>query len=44
MPLRIHVETLHDQTRYTDAQVQLATRIAHALRRGRLVLCEPPRR
>jgi hypothetical protein len=43
MPPRIHVETLHDRTRYTDAQVQRATRIARALRRGRLVLCEPPR-
>jgi hypothetical protein len=42
MPPQIHVETLHDQKRYTVAELELATRIAHALRRGRLVLCEPP--
>jgi hypothetical protein len=40
----IRVETLHDPARYTSAQVECATRIAHVLGRGRLVLCEPPRR
>jgi hypothetical protein len=37
------VETLHDPARYSFAQIERATRIAHALRRGRLLLCEPPR-
>jgi len=37
------IETLHDPARYSFAQMERATRIAHALRRGRLVLCEPPR-
>jgi hypothetical protein len=40
----IRVETLHDPAGYTSAQVERAARIAHALARGRLVLCEPPRR
>jgi hypothetical protein len=40
----IRVETLHDPLRYTSAQVERAAQIAEALGRGRLVLCEPPRR
>ena len=42
MSAPIHVETLHDPARYTSAQVECAAQIAHALGRGRLVLCEPP--
>ena len=41
-PLR--VDTLRHPASYTPAQLDRATRIAHALGRGRLVLCEPPQR
>ncbi|MDA0162600.1 hypothetical protein OM076_20165 [Solirubrobacter ginsenosidimutans] len=43
MSAPIRVETLKDPAHYTSAQVERAKRIAHALARGRLVLCEPPR-
>lgn len=39
-----HVETLHDPKRYTSAQIDLACAVAHLLKRGKFVLCEPPRR
>jgi hypothetical protein len=42
MEPHIHLETLHDPTRYSFAQVQRAKRIAYVLGRGRLVLCEAP--
>jgi hypothetical protein len=38
----VHVELLHNPLRYTHAQVELACRIAAALRRGKLVLVQPP--
>jgi hypothetical protein len=40
----IRVETLEDPLRYTPAQIELASRIAERLGRGRLVLCETPGR
>jgi hypothetical protein len=42
MSSRILVETLQHPARYTPAQLERATQIAETLRRGRLVLCEPP--
>jgi hypothetical protein len=42
MEPHVHLETLHDPARYSFAQVHRARRIAYALGRGRLVLCEPP--
>ena len=40
----VHIETLHSPVRYTYAQVELACQIARLLNRGKLVLCDPPRR
>ncbi len=39
-----HIETLQNPVRYTDAQLDKASAIAHVLNRGKFVLCEPPRR
>jgi hypothetical protein len=39
-----HIVTLHNPTRYTSAQIDRAVAVAHHLRRGQFVLCEPPRR
>lgn len=39
-----HVETVDDPLRYSVAQIERACRIAHALRRGRLILAERPAR
>jgi hypothetical protein len=39
----VHLEMLHHPTRYTPAQIELASRCAAALNRGKLVVCEPPR-
>ena len=40
----VHIETLHNPTRYTHAQIEKACTIASLLNRGKLVLVEPPRR
>jgi hypothetical protein len=40
----VHIETLHNPTRYTHAQIEKACTIAALLNRGKLVLVEPPRR
>ena len=42
MEPRIRIETIQDAAHYSFAQVERAKRIAHALGRGPLVLCEPP--
>ena len=39
-----HIVTLHHPVRYTTAQIDRATRVAHLLGRGQFVLCEAPRR
>jgi hypothetical protein len=39
----VHIETLHNPTRYTYAQIETACAIAQLLRRGKLVLVESPR-
>ena len=44
MEHEIRVETLRHPASYTSAQLKCATAIAQALRRGQLVLCEPPQR
>lgn len=44
MPSPIHVETIHHPDRYTRSQLSSALQVAQKLSRGRLVLCEPPRR
>lgn len=38
----VHVETLHNPVHYSGAQIENACRLAGALKRGRLVLCERP--
>ena len=40
----VHLETLQSPVRYTTAQLERACALAHLLKRGRFVLCEPPRR
>jgi hypothetical protein len=40
----VHIETLHKPQEYTEFQLEIACRVAGWLARGRLVLCEPPRR
>jgi hypothetical protein len=40
----VHLETLQSPVRYTAAQLDRACAIAFVLKRGRFVLCEPPRR
>lgn len=40
----VHVETIHNPKRYTTAQIDQAVAVAHLLQRGKLVLCEAPRR
>jgi hypothetical protein len=40
----VHIETLHNPTRYTHAQIERACTIASMLNRGKFVLVEPPRR
>jgi hypothetical protein len=45
MPLpSAHIETIHNPTRYTYAQIDRARAIAQMLGRGKLILVEPPRR
>lgn len=40
----VQIETLDNPARYTHAQIERACVIAHALKRGRLVLVERPER
>jgi len=39
-----HIVTLHNPVRYTVAQIDRATAVAHLIGRGQFVLCEVPRR
>jgi hypothetical protein len=39
----VHIETLHNPTRYSYAQIEKACTLAALLNRGKLVLVEPPR-
>jgi hypothetical protein len=39
----VHIETLHNPTRYSYAQIERACSLAALLNRGKLVLVEPPR-
>jgi hypothetical protein len=39
-----HIVTLHNPVTYNPAQIDKAAVIAHTLKRGQFVLCEPPRR
>jgi hypothetical protein len=39
----VHIETLHNPTRYSFAQIERACALAALLNRGKLVLVEPPR-
>jgi hypothetical protein len=39
----VHIETLHNPTRYSYAQIERACTLAALLGRGKLVLVEPPR-
>ncbi len=44
MPITgVHIETLHNPTRYSFAQIERACSLAALLNRGRFVLVEPPR-
>ncbi|MEN3279425.1 MAG: hypothetical protein V7607_565 [Solirubrobacteraceae bacterium] len=38
----VHIETLHNPARYTYAQIETACAVAELLRRGKLLLVEPP--
>jgi hypothetical protein len=40
----VHIETLHEPTRYSQIQIERACALATMLNRGKLVLVEPPRR
>lgn len=40
----VHIVTLQNPVRYTYGQIERACAIAKLLGRGKLVLCEPPRR
>ena len=40
----VHIETLHNPTRYSYAQIEKACTLAALLNRGKLVLVEPPRK
>jgi hypothetical protein len=40
----VHIETLHDPTRYTHVQIETACALANLLNRGKLILVEPPLR
>jgi hypothetical protein len=44
MPITgVHIETLHNPTRYSYAQIEQACSLAALLNRGKFVLVEPPR-
>lgn len=38
----VHVETLHNPCRYDPDQIERACALAGALKRGKLILVEPP--
>jgi len=38
----VHIETLHNPTRYSYSQLERACTLAALLRRGKFVLVEPP--
>ena len=38
----VHIETLHNPTRYSYKQIERACTLAALLNRGKLVLVEPP--
>jgi hypothetical protein len=40
----VHIETIHNPSRYTYAQIERACAIAERLGRGKLLLLEPPKR
>jgi hypothetical protein len=40
----VHIETIHNPSRYTHAQIDTACAVARLLSRGKLVLAEPPKR
>jgi hypothetical protein len=40
----VHIETLHEPTRYSAMQIEKACTLATVLNRGKLVLVEPPSR
>ncbi len=40
----VHIETLHEPTRYSAIQIEKACALATVLNRGKLVLVEPPLR
>lgn len=40
----VHIETLHNPTRYSFVQIERACNLAALLGRGKLVLVEPPLR
>lgn len=39
----IHIETLENPSRYAPEQIERACQVAALLKRGKLVLVEPPR-
>jgi hypothetical protein len=39
----VYIETLHNPAHYTYAQLETACAVAQLLRRGKLLLVEPPR-
>jgi hypothetical protein len=39
-----HITTLKPPQEYSERQLDVVCRIAHAMHRGLFVLCEPPRR
>ena len=39
----VHIETLHNPTRYSYRQIERACSLAAVLDRGKFVLVEPPR-
>jgi hypothetical protein len=41
-PPVVHVETLSKPSEYSEAQLAIACAIQHALKRGTLILVEPP--
>jgi hypothetical protein len=39
----VHIETIHEPSRYTHGQIERARTIAERLARGKLLLLEAPR-
>jgi hypothetical protein len=40
----VAIETLQNPARYAEWQIEQACAIAHALQRGKLIICIPPAR